>query len=87
MNKITFNPKDNIEYQAFLNRMSSILTEIKGANQEGLTEIFYKDEDLYLGKGEYTPIVFEALYAIGCRCEADCTFGGSGIYIRWGDGV
>ena len=61
---------------------ADLLNILLRAKDAGLKEVFYQDEDLYLGKGEYVTDVFQMLDDLGYEYELDCTFIGSGIYIR-----
>lgn len=73
------------EYELYKTLLLDIIKEVKKAKTYGMIEIFYQSEDLYLGKGEFTPSIFHTLHRLGYEWELDCTFIGSGIYIRWGD--
>lgn len=79
----TINLQDNPEYVSFLTKLTEILKNINIAKDKGINVIFYQDEGIYQGKGEYTPLIFEALRAVGCKCKSERTFLGSGLYISW----
>lgn len=82
VNKELINLLDK-EYEAYKTLLLDIIQEVKKAKAYGMSEIFYQSEDLYLGKGEFTPSIFHTLHRLGYEWELDCTFIGSGIYIRW----
>jgi len=75
--------KINLGCSELLKKLTGIVDNAVQAKGLGLSEIFYIDEDIYLGKGEYITIIFDVLYSLGLEYELDCTFVGSGIYIRW----
>lgn len=84
-NTFTLDLQDNPEYVIFLTKLAEILKNINIAKGKGIDVIFYQDETLYQGKGEYTPLIFEALNAVGCRVSANRNELGSGLFISWSD--
>lgn len=81
--QFTISLQDNPEYVSFLTKLTEVLKNINIARDKGINVIFYQDEGIYQGKGEYTSLIFEALHAVGCKCKSERTFLGSGLYISW----
>lgn len=73
------------EYESYKTLLLDIIKEVKKAKAYNMIEIFYPSDDLYLGHGEFTSSIFHTLHRLGYEYELDCTFIGSGIYIRWSD--
>tara|TARA_R110002167_G_scaffold150319_3_gene344029 strand:+ start:460 stop:723 length:264 start_codon:yes stop_codon:yes gene_type:complete len=73
---------EGINSVKLLETAADLLNILVRAKDVGLKEVFYQDEYLYLGKEEYVTDIFQMLDDLGYECELDCTFIGSGIYIR-----
>lgn len=82
--QFTLNLKDNPEYVSFLKSLTNILESINNAKGSGLNRVFYQDDKVCSGRGEYTPIIFEALYHVGVKVELeDNRFLGTRLKITW----
>ena len=84
--QFTINLQDNPEYVSFLKSLTSILEAINNAKGNGLNRVFYQDDKVCSGRGEYTPVIFEALYHVGVKVELeDNRFLGARLKITWGE--
>ena len=82
--QFTIDLQDNPEYVSFLRSLTSILEAINEARGNGLNMVFYRDDMVCSGRGEYTPLIFEALYHVGVKVELeDNRFLGTRLKISW----
>ena len=82
--QFTIDLQDNPEYVSFLRSLTSILEAINNAKGNGLNRVFYQDDRVCSGRGEYTPLIFEALYHVGVKVELeDNRFLGTRLKISW----
>ena len=82
--QFTIDLQDNPEYVSFLRSLTSILEAINNAKGNGLNRVFYQDDRVCSGRGEYTPLIFEALYHVGAKVELeDNRFLGTRLKISW----
>lgn len=84
MKKFTIKLSDSPDYVQFLKYLTDILELVNKAKDNGENQSRFYDSYVVLGKGEYTPLIFEALYSIGVKADIGYSkFLGSYLSLTW----